>query len=86
MTSEAPEKLILTLTQLFYLFLQFYYWAMSVERGTVIITLIHIYEHVTYTTVNFEYRKSDPSVAYPHEIAMRCDDVLSSPRDEAVVL
>jgi hypothetical protein len=59
---------------------------MSVERVTVIIIIVHIYEHVTCTTVNIEYRKSDPSAAYPNEIAMMMMMSCRCPRDEAAVL
>ncbi len=62
----------------------YYYGAMSVELVTVII-IVHIYEHVTYTTVNIRYGKSDPSAAYPHEIAMMMMSCLCQ-RDEAAVL
>jgi hypothetical protein len=27
-------------------------------------------EHVTYITINIEYEKSDPNLAYPQEVAM----------------
>jgi hypothetical protein len=46
-----------------FILLFFYYGAMSFERVTSHYYHIHIYEHITYTTVNIRIGMSDPSVA-----------------------